>query len=80
MIGNEGEVIASSKKQIDSGGTAVVAIKNHKKRPYLSENFSKSSEITISEVESQEPGIPGRFLLIAVYINPGSSEMAKLAR
>ena len=33
FIGKEGEVIASSKQQIDSGGTAIVVIKNHNNDP-----------------------------------------------
>lgn len=39
FIGNKGEVIASSKKQIDNGGTAVVAIKNHKYDPTYQKLF-----------------------------------------
>lgn len=30
FIGKEGEVFTSGKKQIDSGGSAVVVFKNHK--------------------------------------------------
>jgi hypothetical protein len=39
FIGNKGEVIASSKKQIENGGTAVVAIKNHKYDPIYQKTF-----------------------------------------
>lgn len=80
FIGKEGEVFASCKKEIDSGGSAIVVLKNHQKRPDITQQFSKSSNITVTEINSQEDGKPGQFLCIAAYVNPGTSDFAKKAR